>query len=82
MSDGGMAPGWNEYKLLVLEQIQALGQRQVSVETKLDTFRQDDIQSLRVEVALLKQKASLYGAIAGLIPSAIAALIWWLSQGK
>lgn len=74
------APGWNEYKLLVLEQLEGLKGQVRSLEIKVDAFRADDMANVKVEIALLKQKAGLWGAIAGLIPGALAALVWYLSK--
>lgn len=74
------APGWNEYKLLVLDQLEGLKSQVRSLEAKVDAFRADDIANVKVDIALLKQKAGLWGAIAGLIPGAIAALVWYLSK--
>lgn len=81
MSDGGIpAPGWNEYKLLVLDQLTRVSSQVQDLERKVDAFRADDIANVKVEIALLKQKAGLWGAVAGLIPGAIAALIMWMSH--
>ena len=41
---------------------------------------EQEIGAMRVEIALLKQKAGLWGAVAGLIPGALAALVWYLSK--
>lgn len=80
MSDGPPVPGWNEYKLLVLDQLERVSRQVGELERKVDAFRADDIASVKVDIALLKQKAAGYGAIAGLIPSLIAAGIWWLAK--
>ena len=80
MSDGPPAPGWNEYKLLVLDQLERMSRQMGDLERKMDAFRADDIANLKVDIALLKQRAAGYGAIAGLIPGLIAAGIWWLSK--
>lgn len=82
MTDPSFAPGWGEYKLLVLDQLEKLTNRIASLESKVDVFRADDMAGVKVEIALLKQKAGLWGAIAGLVPSALAALIWYLSHGR
>lgn len=74
------APGWNEYKLLVLDQLEGLKSQVRSLENKVDAFRADDIANVKVEIALLKQKAGLWGAIAGFVPGALAALVWYLSR--
>lgn len=81
MSEGGLpAPGWNEYKLLVLDQLTRVSNQVLDLERKMDSFRADDIANVKVEIALLKQKAGLWGAVAGLIPGAIAALIVRMSH--
>jgi len=81
MSETGIpAPGWNEYKLLVLDQIEKVCRQVGELERKVDAMRADDITAVKVEIALLKQKAGLWGAIAGLIPGALAALVWYLSH--
>lgn len=77
-----VAPGWNEYKLLVLDKLEVVCGQIKELERKVDAFRSDDIASVKVDIALLKQKAGLWGAIAGLVPSAIAAIVWWLTHGK
>lgn len=79
MSDP-LAPGWNEYKLLVLDQLEGLKRQVLSLEAKVDGFRADDIANVKVEIALLKQRAGMWGAIAGLVPGALAALVWYLSR--
>lgn len=74
------APGWNEYKLLVLDQLEGLKAQVRALEAKMDAFRADDIANVKVEIALLKLKAGVWGAVSGMIPTALAALIWWLSK--
>lgn len=80
MSIESGAPGWNEYKLLVLDQLEGLKAQVRSLEAKVDGFRADDIANVKVEIALLKQKAGLWGAIAGLVPGALAALVWYMTK--
>jgi hypothetical protein len=80
VSDPGAAPGWNEYKLLVLDQLEGLKRTVENLERKLDAFRADDIATVKVEVALLKQKASIYGLAAGAVPGLVAAAVWYLSK--
>lgn len=83
MSDPGtIAPGWSEYKLLVLDKLEMVCAQIKELEHKVDSFRSDDIAGVKVDIALLKQKAGMWGAIAGLVPSLIAAVVWWLTHGK
>lgn len=42
---------------------------------KIDAFRSEDIANLKVEVAMLKVKAGIWGAVMGLITTAIAAIV-------
>jgi hypothetical protein len=80
VSDLGGAPGWSEYKLLVLDHIERLSTQVRSLEGKMDAFRADDISNLKVEIALLKLKAGVWGAVSGAVPAAIGTLIWWMSK--
>jgi hypothetical protein len=80
VSDPVAAPGWNEYKLLVLDQLEGLKRQVENLERKMDAFRADDIANVKVEIALLKQRASIYGLVAGSVPGFVAAAIWYLSK--
>jgi len=51
--------GWNEYKRLVLKQLEDLTNKTESVENKIDL--------LRTDVTILKVKAGIYGGIAGFV---------------
>ena len=49
--------GWNEYQKLVMSKLETL-------ETKADTM-QETLTLHKVELALIKQKSGLWGAISG-----------------
>jgi hypothetical protein len=79
---------WFEYRRLVLNELERLTDSQNVMSGKLDTLRiefqtriglirEEDIGKMRIEIAMLKVKAGTWGAIAGLIPGALAAL-WML----
>jgi hypothetical protein len=76
MTDIGLE-GWGEYKRLILQELERLAKRIEDLDSKIDRFRGDDIASLKVEVAMLKVKAGMWGALAGAVPAAIA-IIWGL----
>lgn len=57
--------GWIEHRKLILNELQRLTTEVGNIREKLDTFRQEDVADLRTEIALLKLKSSLWGAILG-----------------
>jgi hypothetical protein len=78
MSEG--LEGWGEYKRLILQELERLSKEVALLNIKLDNFRSDEIAGIKVEVAMLKVKAGVWGAICGAIPAALAAIAWYLSQ--
>jgi len=52
---------WNEWKKYILKELKRVGSCYESLDKKIDT--------LMVEVAMLKVKAGVWGAIAGAIPA-------------
>ncbi len=67
--------GWTEYRRLVLGQLEKLEGSISRLDGKLESFRNSEIAELKVEVAMLKVKAGLWGAIGATIPT-IGALLW------
>lgn len=72
--------GWGEYKKLVLQELERLARGIEVLNAKIEGFRNDDLSALKVEVAMLKVKAGMWGAAAGAVPAALAAIAWYLSQ--
>lgn len=64
--------GWNEYRRLVVQQLEDNARDVAAARKELG----EKIDALRVDVVALKVKAGLWGAVAGVIPAAIAAAIW------
>jgi len=60
--------GWNEYKRLVLSQLDGLTKKSDQIESKLD--------KLNNKVTILETKAVMYGAIAGFVITAIVQLVF------
>jgi len=73
MENNAEGNGWPEYRREVMESLRQLR----------DDVRQLDgkVDDVRLDVAGLKIKASLWGAIAGTIPAAIA-IIWHVLSGR
>lgn len=79
MNEGGLE-GWGEYKRHVVGELDRLTQEVRSLREELGRFRADDISAIKVEVAMLKVKAGLWGAVAGAVPATVAALLWFMSK--
>lgn len=71
--------GWNQYAKHVLAELQRLSSSsqthaEVLNETKLEFIK--EIQAIRIEIAMLKIKAGIWGLVAGAIPPIAIILIW------
>lgn len=62
---------WLEYRQLILTSIETLNAAILQVNTKLDLLRHDDISKLKVEVAMLQVRASIFGGLAGAVGGAL-----------
>lgn len=62
-----MPEGWNEYRKLVVSQLEKLNHDLIMVSDKIDSLRNDEISKLQIQVATLKAQAALIGGMAGLI---------------
>lgn len=56
---------WEVNRKLIIDRIDRLSDELGVIKSKLDQFRQDDIAQIRTEIALLKLKSSLWGAVMG-----------------
>lgn len=74
MSELGLE-GWGEYKKLILKELERLEAAVNELNRKIDAFRADDMATLKVEIALLKLKAGVWGAVAGAVP--VSAMVLW-----
>ncbi len=57
MTDAEHKEGWQEYQMLVLSQL-------TDLKTEVASLRQV-MQSVQIEIAILKVKAGMWGAVAG-----------------
>ena len=61
---------WDSYQRLVLDKLAAHGERLGCIDKK--------VSDLRVDLAALKIRAGLWGAIAGALPALVVAVMWVL----
>jgi len=85
--------GWGEYRKLILAELERLARSIGDIDRKMDLFRNDEVAKIRKEIsdfeiklATLKTtvdlKSGVWGAIGGMIPAVIAALIWYMTKGR
>ena len=67
--------GWDEYRKLVLLELRQLNDGIRYIHKKIDVIQVKDITKIREDIAGLKVKAGIWGAVAGLIPVAIMIII-------
>ena len=80
MTDGEERNGWNEYQRLVMAELARLDvailANRAHFDRRMDTMT-TAVAAIHVEIATLKVKSGMWGAVAGLIPGA-AILVWTL----
>lgn len=65
---------WDEYRRLVLSELERIGRDLSSITQKIEDFRSEDLAEMRTDIALLKFQAALWGSVGGLIFGAIITL--------
>jgi hypothetical protein len=73
--------GWDSYQKLVLGKLSDHSAVLESLDNKIQSIRTEDIPSLQIEIAMLKIKAGVWGAVAGVIPGTLAVVYIWLKHG-
>ena len=63
--------GWSGYQRLVLGRLDALDKKVEMLADDIHEMQREDINALKIEVAMLKVKAGIWGAAAGLLPAAL-----------
>lgn len=66
---------WGEYRRLILSELERIGRDLEVLNDKLDKFRQDEISKIKIDVAMLKVKAGVWGMLGGLMVAVSAALM-------
>ena len=60
--------GWSEWSKYVLKELERLNDYQMAVSKKLD--------KLLIDTTIMKVKASLWGALAGVVPAIVMLIVW------
>lgn len=69
---------WKEYRRLILAELERIDKGMVTLNLKMDTtsdMRDIAMTAMRVEIAMLKVKASMWGGFSGTLGAAIAFLL-------
>lgn len=66
---------WEQYRRLILAELERINTAVESINRKIEQFRQDDISAIKTDIALLKFQAALWGAGAGVASTALATAI-------
>lgn len=66
---------WPEWSRHVLAELKRLNDNLAQVEDKIDLIKDEQITPLKVEIAMLKIKASIWGLIGGAIPVVLMVLV-------
>ena len=65
--------GWGEYQKLVLNELERLNEQQEKINVKID--------KLAIEIATLRVKAGMWGALAGTVPALVTFLFMYFKHG-
>jgi hypothetical protein len=72
--------GWDSYQKLVLAKLEDHSGLLDLLSKEVSELRNKDITELKVEIAMLKIKAGMWGAAAGMIPAGVAVALVWLGK--
>ena len=64
--------GWTEWSKFVLKELGRQG-------ACLDVIKKD-INKIRIEIATIKARASIFGALAGAVPAIIMLVVWLVNR--
>ena len=59
---------WQEYSKFVLAELKRLNNQIATIDYKISKLKDEEISKLRIEIATLKVKSSIFGVIGGGIP--------------
>ena len=74
----GRGNGWNEWSKHVLAELERLNEQYEKITNEIQRVNSRNlkvVQDLRVELATLKVKASIWGATAGMVPVVVLILL-------
>lgn len=72
MTTGGN--GWSEYQRLVIDRLDRLDHKINSIQAQIDQIHREEISEIKVDIAMLKVKAGVFGLVGGFLPAAALAL--------
>ena len=67
--------GFDEYRRLILQSLEQLGKDIAGINTKIDEMRRNDLEGMKIDIAMLKVKAGMWGAVGGAAGGAIIAAL-------
>ena len=66
--DSEELPGdWMQYRRLILSELKRISADMESVAEKFDLFRREEVSQIKVDIAMLKVKAGVWGLGGGLL---------------
>lgn len=71
----GRDGGFDEYRHLIMETLERLQRGITAIDVKVDSLRTQEVEALKIDVAMLKVRASIYGALAGSLGGAIMGVL-------
>ncbi len=80
MLDSDLPGDWGQYRKLILSELQRISQDLKDLGSRLDTFRDAELSQIKIDVAMLKVKAGVWGGMSGLLV-AIAAILVGMWKG-
>lgn len=63
--------GFDEYRHLIMETLERLERGITAIDVKVDSLRTQEVEAIKIDVAMLKVRASIWGAIAGSVGGAV-----------
>jgi hypothetical protein len=70
-----IAGSFDEYRQLILHTLERLQLGITTIEVKVDQLRNEEMKAMAVDIAMLKVRASIFGAIAGSLGGAIVGVL-------
>lgn len=66
---------WIEYRRMIVGQITDIARDIETINSKIERIRVEDLTQIKLDIALLKFQAAMWGAIAGTVLSVITAVV-------
>lgn len=66
---------WIEYRRLILSQLEEIGKDITTIYGKLERVRTEDLAQIKLDIALLKLQAMMWGALGGTVLSVATAFV-------